>query len=267
MATTAPLEASAPQIHTLVATSLAAFVTGFGLALYTTRGYLVSPAWRAERERNLRDPAESDESDVDEGDSLLDHAPNWANAADADRRQGLRAAAEEKTNKRKDKKKNESSVEEDDGEESQAAAGDGKSEELRDTDSNEECKLVLVVRTDLGMTKGKIAAQCSHATLACYKSLSSRAAASDSDSGSVARALLRRWERLGQAKIALQAPPGGGEDELAALAGRARSLGLTAEVVQDAGRTQIAAGSTTVLGVGPAPRSLVDQVTGGLKLL
>ena len=35
--------------------------------------------------------------------------------------------------------------------------------------STEEHKLVLVVRTDLGMGKGKIAAQCGHATLACYK--------------------------------------------------------------------------------------------------
>lgn len=57
------------------------------------------------------------------------------------------------------------------------------------------------------------------------------------------------------------------EEELLTLMGRARSLGLTAEVIQDAGRTQIDPGSRTVLGVGPAPRSLVDQVTGGLKLL
>lgn len=35
----------------------------------------------------------------------------------------------------------------------------------------EECKLVLLVRTDLKMDKGKIAAQCSHATLACYKNM------------------------------------------------------------------------------------------------
>lgn len=35
--------------------------------------------------------------------------------------------------------------------------------------SLEEHKLVLVVRTDLGMGKGKVAAQCGHATLACYK--------------------------------------------------------------------------------------------------
>jgi peptidyl-tRNA hydrolase, PTH2 family len=46
----------------------------------------------------------------------------------------------------------------------------------------------------------------------------------------------------------------------------ALSLSLTAKVVHDAGRTQIAAGSATVLGIGPAPKSLVDQVTGALKL-
>lgn len=77
--------------------------------------------------------------------------------------------------------------------------------------------------------------------------------------------MLRQWERYGQAKIAVQAR--GGEEELEALRARARSLGVTAEVIADAGRTQIASGSRTVLGVGPAPKSVVDQVTGHLKLL
>lgn len=54
-------------------------------------------------------------------------------------------------------------------------------------------KLVLVVRTDLGMTKGKIAAQCGHATLACYKSTMR------TNPG-----LIRRWEHTGQAKVALR---------------------------------------------------------------
>jgi peptidyl-tRNA hydrolase len=51
------------------------------------------------------------------------------------------------------------------------------------------------------------------------------------------------------------------------LQAQAMSLGLCARIIHDAGRTQIASGSATVLGVGPAPRSMVDQVTGGLKLL
>lgn len=51
------------------------------------------------------------------------------------------------------------------------------------------------------------------------------------------------------------------------LQAQAISMGLCAQVVRDAGRTQIAAGSATVLGVGPAPKSVVDQITGHLKLL
>ena len=46
----------------------------------------------------------------------------------------------------------------------------------------------------------------------------------------------------------------------------AMSLFLTAKIVHDAGRTQIAAGSATVLGIGPGPKSVIDQVTGSLKL-
>ena len=51
------------------------------------------------------------------------------------------------------------------------------------------------------------------------------------------------------------------------LAAKASSLGMPTYIVCDAGRTQIAAGSQTVLAIGPAPKSLVDQVTGHLRLL
>ncbi|KIO34771.1 hypothetical protein M407DRAFT_240569 [Tulasnella calospora MUT 4182] len=117
----------------------------------------------------------------------------------------------------------------------------------------EECKMVLVVRSDLGMTRGKIAAQCGHATLACYKTLQKSNPA-----------LLAHWERIGQAKVALKCDS---EDELLLLQATAQSLNLCARTIQDAGRTQIAAGSTTVLGIGPGPVKLVNQVTGKLKLL
>ena len=53
-------------------------------------------------------------------------------------------------------------------------------------------KMVLIVRTDLGMTKGKAAAQCAHAALGCYKkAVKSNAAA------------LEAWEKTGQAKVFL----------------------------------------------------------------
>ncbi|OAL39232.1 hypothetical protein AYO20_01550 [Fonsecaea nubica] len=130
---------------------------------------------------------------------------------------------------------------------------DGK--ELNDfKDSTEEVKLVLAVRTDLGMGKGKIAAQCSHATLACYKYLLNHVTSAP---------LLKRWEWGGQPKIAVQVKS---EEELETLQAQAISLGLCARIIHDAGRTQIAAGSATVLGV-LGPKSVVDQVTGHLKLL
>ncbi|RFU80703.1 peptidyl-trna hydrolase 2 [Trichoderma arundinaceum] len=219
----------ANQTGIILTTALASFVTGYMFGIFTTRGYLISPALAEERRRYRNDPVESEESDIDEDDTVLDHAPNWANGLDADRKQGLKF-------------------------------GDSGVAEKRRLmmDTSEECKLVLVVRTDLGMTKGKIAAQCSHATLACYKALAR------ADPSSPERKLLSRWERFGQAKIAVQVKS---QAEMLELRGKARAMGLTAEVIQDAGRTQIEAGSMTVLGVGPGPRSLVDKVTGELKLL
>ncbi|KAJ7786088.1 PTH2-domain-containing protein [Mycena metata] len=110
--------------------------------------------------------------------------------------------------------------------------------------TSDECKLVLAVRTDLGMTPGKIAAQ--HATLACYKTLASK----NPD-------LLRRWAHGGYLKSVVRCSD---EDELLLLQAQAQSLNLCARSIQDAGRTQIAAGSTTVLGI-VGPSMLVEQVT------
>ncbi|XXG97673.1 hypothetical protein Hte_003980 [Hypoxylon texense] len=256
----------------MVSTSIVAFISGFMLGVYSFRGYLfVSPALESERKQILADLPESDESDIDEDDTILDHAPNWANGEDADRRDGLRIPKPKKAKKSKASsasataaKKDEEDKEKDEKAESTAAAAAAAPPQqaaIAEGPANEECKLVLVVRTDLGMTKGKIAAQCSHATLACYKTLARAAARNPT---SPAARLLQRWERRGQAKIAVQVKS---EAELLDLMGKARSLGITAEVIQDAGRTQIDPGSLTVLGVGPAPKSLVDRVTGGLKLL
>jgi peptidyl-tRNA hydrolase, PTH2 family len=122
------------------------------------------------------------------------------------------------------------------------------------SNTTEEVKLMLVVRTDLGMTKGKIAAQCGHATLAVYKALVGNAEGAP---------MLKRWEYGGQAKVAVKCET---EEDLLLLQGQAISLGLVARVIRDAGRTQIQANSATVLGV-LGPKSVVDKVTGGLKLL
>jgi len=57
------------------------------------------------------------------------------------------------------------------------------------------------------------------------------------------------------------------EDELVAVARAAKAAGVVHSLITDAGRTQIAAGSRTVCGLGPAPVSTLDDITGHLKLL
>ncbi|XP_042771646.1 peptidyl-tRNA hydrolase 2, mitochondrial isoform X1 [Neofelis nebulosa] len=115
-----------------------------------------------------------------------------------------------------------------------------------------EYKMILVVRNDLKMGKGKVAAQCSHAAVSAYKQIQRRNPE-----------LLKQWEYCGQPKVVVKAPD---EETLVELLTHAKMLGLTVSLIQDAGRTQIAPGSRTVLGIGPGPADLIDKVTGHLKL-
>ncbi|ANZ75572.1 BA75_02101T0 [Komagataella pastoris] len=119
-----------------------------------------------------------------------------------------------------------------------------------------ECKMVFAIRQDLKMEKGKVAAQCCHAAVSLYRMMFQGEVSKNLD-------LLKRWESLGQAKITLKCP---NQDEMDLLYAKAISLNVNAYIVHDAGRTQIAAGSATVLGLGPAPNSVLDQITGNLKL-
>jgi len=114
------------------------------------------------------------------------------------------------------------------------------------------CKMVLVVRTDIGMAKGKAAAQCSHAAVMCYKK-----ALRD------APEMLSRWEGSGVTKVCVKVDS---EESLLSLAAHAKELGVVFGVVRDAGRTQVEAGTMTVLGIGPGPVEVIQQITGHLKL-
>ncbi|XP_050385162.1 uncharacterized protein LOC126801752 [Argentina anserina] len=116
----------------------------------------------------------------------------------------------------------------------------------------QDFKMVLVVRNDLKMGKGKIAAQCSHATLGLYKKLLRRAPKS-----------LNRWEMCAQPKVVLKVET---EEEMLVLQDRAKSLNLPNHITVDAGKTQIAPNSRTVMAI-LGPIEVVDDVTGGLKLM
>merc|ERR1712098_335529 len=233
MADRAPPTPVAMIIGTALIAGISGYLFGIGSGLGLFPNPFVTKEARKRGISNYDDEEESEEEDIDA--SVLDHAPNWSNGFEADKRDGLRATSAAKVKQEPGiKKEGMDSIPE---------------------DVNEECKMVLVVRTDLGMTKGKIAAQCGHATLACYKNFLKHDPKSK---------ILRRWERGGQMKIALQAKS---EEDLDTLQATAISLGLVAEVIADAGRTQIASGSHTVLGIGPGPASVINQVTGTLKLL
>lgn len=118
---------------------------------------------------------------------------------------------------------------------------------------SEPLKLALVVRSDLRLSKGKAAAQCAHAAIACYE----RAARSQAD-------VLRAWLSSGQPKIVLRCES---LADLERLQRDARAAGVIEAAVMDAGRTQVAAGTVTVLGVGPGRQRDVDALVGQLKLL
>ncbi|KAG9339793.1 hypothetical protein JZ751_022459 [Albula glossodonta] len=130
--------------------------------------------------------------------------------------------------------------------------GGGAGSETSVMGESGEFKMTLVVRNDLKMGKGKVAAQCSHAAVSAYKQVLRR----NPD-------LLKQWEYCGQPKVVVRTPD---EESLIELLAHAKELGLPISLIQDAGRTQIAPGSRTVLGVGPGPADLVDKVTGHLKL-
>jgi len=114
-------------------------------------------------------------------------------------------------------------------------------------------KMVLVVRNDLKMGKGKIGAQCGHAAVGAYQK------AMDKNP-----AIVQRWENSGCAKICLKVE---NERELMNFRKGASVRALNYYLVHDAGRTQIAAGSATVLAIGPALVNEIDALTSSLKLL
>lgn len=75
--------------------------------------------------------------------------------------------------------------------------------------------------------------------------------------------LLQSWKRNGQPKVVVKTET---QASLLTLQQHAIKLGLIQSVIKDAGRTQVAPGSITVMAVGPGPKDKIDLVTGSLKL-
>ena len=111
-------------------------------------------------------------------------------------------------------------------------------------------KLVILVRQDLKLPKGKLAAQVAHAAVeATLKSSSEK---------------VEEWRAQGQKKIVLKVQD---EKELLAYQREAKTAKLVAALITDAGKTCIAPGTKTCVGIGPDEESKVDNITGKLKML
>jgi peptidyl-tRNA hydrolase, PTH2 family len=123
----------------------------------------------------------------------------------------------------------------------------------------DELKMVLVINNGLKMGKGKVGAQCGHGTLNSFMRAQEFASKSK-----YWLELVRAYLHEGQKKICVKVDT---EDQLIEVHEQANALGVPNYLVADAGHTQIAAGSLTVCGIGPAPQILIDKLTGHLKLV
>jgi len=114
-------------------------------------------------------------------------------------------------------------------------------------------KQVIVVRADLKMTVGKTAAQASHAAVSAAENTRKENPE-----------WWRSWIEEGQRKIVVKVDS---EEALLNIEKEAKSLGLPSALISDMGLTELPPGTTTALGIGPAPSDLLDKVTRKLPLL
>ena len=113
-----------------------------------------------------------------------------------------------------------------------------------------DLKQVILVRQDLKMPRGKLAVQCSHASVE---------AALKSDVS-----LLQKWRQQGMKKAILKVKD---KKELLMFNQFAKDQGMTTALITDAGKTYFDTSTTTCLAIGPDEEDKLDVLTGELKLL
>lgn len=114
-------------------------------------------------------------------------------------------------------------------------------------------KMAIVVRQDLKMGKGKIAAQVGHASVEASEIVRKEN-----------RSLWKEWIQKGQCKVVLKVSS---LAEIKKLGSKASKLDLSAAIIEDRGLTQLPANTVTCIAIGPGPSKLIDDVTGHLRLL
>ena len=111
-------------------------------------------------------------------------------------------------------------------------------------------KQVILVRQDLKLPKGKLAAQCAHASVEAVLKSDSK--------------VVSAWRKQGMPKIVLKVKD---EKELLLYLQKAKDEELVTALITDAGKTVVAPGTKTCGGIGPDEEERIDAVTGKLPLL
>jgi PTH2 family peptidyl-tRNA hydrolase len=138
-----------------------------------------------------------------------------------------------------------------------------------------KAKQMIVVRRDLKMRKGKIAAQAGHACVeAVLMALCKEGRLNDVsmvednwvtvNPGEKGDSPLTDWFQYGVAKICVYVD---GEEALLDIAKKAKEAGVVCALIQDAGMTEFHGEPTyTCLALEPLEAEIADQFTGGLPL-
>ena len=116
-----------------------------------------------------------------------------------------------------------------------------------------EYKMVIVTRKDLNLSPGKLAAQVAHVAVVCAL-----------DTKKNNSKWFNKWQNEGAKKAVVKVES---ENDFFPLKKKADELKIVSHIITDAGHTEIPAGTKTVLGIGPAPSNIIDQITGELPLL
>ncbi|GAG83355.1 unnamed protein product [marine sediment metagenome] len=126
-------------------------------------------------------------------------------------------------------------------------------------------KQVIVVRKDLNMRKGKLAAQVAHASLKAVIDLAWWTDAyGNTHFGDIYDDDVIKWLKGDMTKIVVGVEI---ETELLGLYVKTNLTKIPHALIQDAGKTEFKKPTYTALAIGPAKEEDVDKITGNLVLL
>jgi len=113
-----------------------------------------------------------------------------------------------------------------------------------------EFKQVIIIRKDLKLPKGKLAAQVAHASVEAVLKAN--------------KDIVKRWRLEGMKKVVLKVD---NKEDLFKYIQEAKDSNIVNSVITDAGKTVVAPGTVTCGAIGPAPEEDIDSLTEDLQLL